>query len=237
MERETKLRPRHKVARGAEEGALTLLVNHPHPRRSKMDMHVAVGGMYRALQKDPPPSLLHPHVSGHSTWRAGEGGSPLRNPTLFSHCPKTLIWLGQEPKGRRHGVQVQTLNSFFLKFFGFFRTTPRHVEVPRQGVELELQLPAYTTATAMWDPRHVCNLHHSSRQHWLLNPLSKARDRTRRFMDTSRILNPLSHNWNSQVQTLEPEGPGLQSHPSTNFNDTVTLDRLLMLSGLPSAHL
>ena len=32
----------------------------------------------------------------------------------------------------------------------------------RAGVELELQLAAYTTATAMWDPSRVCNLYHSS---------------------------------------------------------------------------
>ena len=29
----------------------------------------------------------------------------------------------------------------------------RHMEVPRLGVESELQLPASTTATAMWEPR------------------------------------------------------------------------------------
>ena len=29
---------------------------------------------------------------------------------------------------------------------------PRHTEVPRLGVESELQLPAYTTATATPDP-------------------------------------------------------------------------------------
>ena len=27
-----------------------------------------------------------------------------------------------------------------------------------------------------WDPSHVCNLYHSSRQRQILNPLSKARD-------------------------------------------------------------
>ena len=31
-------------------------------------------------------------------------------------------------------------------------------------VELELQLPAYTTATETPDPSCVCDLHHSSRQ-------------------------------------------------------------------------
>ena len=38
------------------------------------------------------------------------------------------------------------------------------MEVPRLGVELELQLLAYTTATATWDPSHIWDLHHSSRQ-------------------------------------------------------------------------
>ena len=61
------------------------------------------------------------------------------------------------------------------------------MEVLRLGVELELQLQAYTTATATWDPSHVCDLHHSSRQHWILNPLSEARDQTCILMDTSQV--------------------------------------------------
>ena len=48
------------------------------------------------------------------------------------------------------------------------------MEVPRLGGELELQLLAYTTSTATPDPSHVCNLHHSSRQRRILNPLSEA---------------------------------------------------------------
>ena len=52
------------------------------------------------------------------------------------------------------------------------------MEVRRLEVKLELQLPAYVTATATWDPSHDCNLHHSQ----ILNPLSKARNRTRILM-------------------------------------------------------
>ena len=48
------------------------------------------------------------------------------------------------------------------------------MEVPRLGVEWELELPAYITATAMADPSYVCDLHR--RQRWILNPLSEARD-------------------------------------------------------------
>ena len=46
---------------------------------------------------------------------------------------------------------------------------------------------AYTTATATPDPSLVFDLHHSSRQCQIFNPLSKARDRTRNFMVPSWI--------------------------------------------------
>ena len=39
----------------------------------------------------------------------------------------------------------------------------------------------------MPDPSHVCYLHHSSWQGWILNPLSEARDPTCVFMDTRQI--------------------------------------------------
>ena len=42
----------------------------------------------------------------------------------------------------------------------------------------ELQLLAYTTATGMQDLSHVCNLHYSSLQCQILNPLNEARDWT-----------------------------------------------------------
>ena len=61
------------------------------------------------------------------------------------------------------------------------------MEVPRLGVETELYLPAYTTATATPDPSHICNLHHSLQQCQILNPLSEAWDPTLILMDTSRI--------------------------------------------------
>ena len=52
------------------------------------------------------------------------------------------------------------------------------MEVLGQRVESELQLPAYTIATAVRDPSCVCDLQHSSWQHQILNPLSEARDQT-----------------------------------------------------------
>ena len=74
-----------------------------------------------------------------------------------------------------------------------------HMKVPRLWVESELHLLAYATATnkrclssvvtnqsySCWptlqplqrrDPSHICDLHHSSRQCQIPDPLSEARD-------------------------------------------------------------
>ena len=52
------------------------------------------------------------------------------------------------------------------------------MEVPSLGVESELQLLAYATATATQDLSHICDLYHSSQQCQILNLLSDARDQT-----------------------------------------------------------
>ena len=71
-----------------------------------------------------------------------------------------------------------SLYSLLLFFFCFLGTHPQHVEVLRLGVESDLQLAAYTTGTAMWDLSCICDLHCSSPQHQILNPLSETRYRT-----------------------------------------------------------
>ena len=73
------------------------------------------------------------------------------------------------------------------------------MEVPRLGVESELQLLAYATATATQDLKCGYDLHHSSWQHWILNPLSRARDQTQVLMDTSQVGNPMSHSGNAKI--------------------------------------
>ena len=51
---------------------------------------------------------------------------------------------------------------FFFFFFSFLGPHLRHMEASRLGIKSELHLPTY--ATAMWDPSHVWDLYHSSRQ-------------------------------------------------------------------------
>ena len=85
---------------------------------------------------------------------------------------------------------LKTNITFSLKTISnsFFRI----LKFPDGGVKSELQLLAYTTATAMWDPNHVCNLHRGSQHHCILNPLSEAKDQTCILMDNNQIYNLLS---------------------------------------------
>ena len=65
---------------------------------------------------------------------------------------------------------------FTLFVFCLFRATPMAYGGSEARVKSELQPLAYTTATQ--DPSHLCHLHYSSRQCWIVNPLSEARDWT-----------------------------------------------------------
>ena len=65
---------------------------------------------------------------------------------------------------------------------------PCHMEVPRLGVELELHLQTYSTATIMQDLSCTCTLYQSSWQCRFLNPLHEARDLICIFMDASQIV-------------------------------------------------
>ena len=103
----------------------------------------------------------------------------------------------------------------------FLGPHPWHMEVPRVGGKSELQLPAYTTARAMRNPSRACNLHHSSRQHWILNPLRKARNWTLILMDPSQVhfcwttmgthIKDFEH-WQNQMYLL-PRGKHLLPRP------------------------
>ena len=86
-------------------------------------------------------------------------------------------------------------------FFFFLGLHLQRVEVPRLGAKSELQLQAYTTTTM--DLSRICNLHCSFWQHWILNPLSEARDQT--CIVTETMPGPslrLSHNKNSRKAIL-----------------------------------
>ena len=62
----------------------------------------------------------------------------------------------------------------YFIYFIFLGLHPRHMEVPGLGVESEVQLLAYATATP--DLSYIFDPYHSLRQCQNLNSLSQARD-------------------------------------------------------------
>ena len=98
-----------------------------------------------------------------------------------------FLYLSDIHKFKNWSCEYQTSQNSCLFFFVFLGPHVHQIEVSRLGLKLELQLPAYTIGTATQDPSHICNPYHASQQYWILNPLSKAKDWTRIFMDTSRV--------------------------------------------------
>ena len=114
-----------------------------------------------------------------------------------------VLWPGPLPE-RLTGrvIPLKYFNSHYLvqppiviylftnpQAFTFSRASPAAYGSSQAGVQSELQLPAYTTATATatLDLSCVCNLHHSSQQRRMLNSLIEARDWTHVLMDTSQV--------------------------------------------------
>ena len=110
-------------------------------------------------------------------------------------------------------IYIYTIN--ILVFLGL---NPCHMQVPRLGVKSELQLPVYNTATTTWDPICVCNLHQSSQQCWIFNPLSKARNQTSMLMDANRILFHCSTTGTPQLSILNLNFRPYKNLLKTNFS-------------------
>ena len=114
-------------------------------------------------------------------------------PKLKPRCSKYGPWtcnVGIPLQRLRHRFRPTVEGGIYLfiyLFICFLGLLPPHMEVPRLGVELELQLPAYAIATAAWGPSYLCDLYHSSWQRQIFNPLSEARDLTRVLMHASRV--------------------------------------------------
>ena len=75
--------------------------------------------------------------------------------------------------------------SFFFSFYLLGHA--QHVEVSRLGVKVGATAAGLHHRHSNAKTNLVCDLYHSSRQHWILNPLSKARDPTHVLMDTNLV--------------------------------------------------
>ena len=122
---------------------------------------------------------------------------------MFLSCYFCLsLSLPLNPTHISQPVCAFSIHMFSLYLSLFSGLHMQHVEIPRLWVKSELQLPAYMTATAMWDPSCTCDLCHSSQHCQILNPLSEYRDQTHILMYTSWICNLLSHSGNSFFSSL-----------------------------------
>ena len=128
------------------------------------------------------------HVSSESKHAASMEESP--------QVPcKLLVWADDRLVGsvyKSFRLCAFIFFSFFLSLFFFFLVGGTLVEY---GGSLARSLIQPAAASLHHSHGKMgSDLHHSSCQCWILNPLSKARDQT---LDTSRLLHLLSHNRNS----------------------------------------
>ena len=135
-----------------------------------------IQGMWKVLDQGLNPYLRQHQILDILTHSTGPGIKLclLGNPSCCSWIPNPLhLSKNSQPSFL---LLFQSLTFSIWKFSG-------------KGSNW-IQLPAYTTsiATAMQDPSRICDLHHSSQLCWILNPLSKARDRTLNFIITSQIV-------------------------------------------------
>ena len=111
----------------------------------------------------------------------------------------------------------------------------QHMEIPRLGIKSELQPLAYTTAKAMPDPSCVYDLHHSSWQHQVLNPLERGQGSNPHphgYWSDSFLLN---HNGNFQVfYSFILQCLICSSHPVYFSSQTLSFSSLGFYSGLLS---
>ena len=87
----------------------------------------------------------------------------------------TYMWNLKKKKNDTNELISKTDSDIKNKLF-FLGLHWQHIKVLRLGVKLEQQLPPYATAPATLDLSHVCDIHHSSQQHQIFDPLSEARD-------------------------------------------------------------
>ena len=76
---------------------------------------------------------------------------------------------------------------FFFGLFVFSRATPKVYGGSQARDLMGAVAASLHQSHSNADPSRVCNLHHSSPQCWILNPLREARDRARNLMAPSWI--------------------------------------------------
>ena len=165
-----------------------------YPHFTKWEVGVSRAGANWGPGSEGSHGLEHGHGSEEGSGKGWvlRGGSRAVKPQPSPSAPRA------DPLPRQSGHITMTTNTCLVVIYFFFLWMHlQRKQVPRSGVELELQLPVYTTAMATSEPKCIYHLQHSLWRCQILNPLNEARDWTRLLTDTSRVPNLLSHNRNS----------------------------------------
>ena len=151
-------------------------------KSSRMEKLLQVSGSERYRLRGPQEG---------GEWGASWMSAPPNPAQVRMHVPPAVAGSCLEsPGGSLLGLALAQecftaprVDSWAPFFFFFLGSHPQHMEVPRLGIESELQLPASTSATAMQNPSRIFD----PRQCWILNPLIEARDRTCILMDVRLV--------------------------------------------------
>ena len=85
-------------------------------------------------------------------------------------------------------TKKKTAIDFFIFIFCLFRASSAAYGCSQARDRIRARADSdIATATVTPDPSRIYDLHHSSRQHWIPDPLSEAKDRTCVLMDASQI--------------------------------------------------
>ena len=98
---------------------------------------------------------------------------------ILQHCLAIFGNLRGFAKAKLYSVSW-VMNSDFFSFFGIFRASPSAYGSSQARGQIR-------AVVASLGHSHICHQHHSSQQHWILNPLREARNWTGVLLDTSRV--------------------------------------------------
>ena len=87
----------------------------------------------------------------------------------------------------RANFKVNSMGFCLCFCFVFLGLHLRHMEFPRLRDLIRAVAAGQRHTTATWDLSCVCDLHRSSWQCWILNPLREAKDRTHNLMIPNQI--------------------------------------------------
>ena len=106
---------------------------------------------------------------------------------LFCQISVDHIYVGQFLSLLFSSTELPIFSPIPHFLFSFFRATPMVYGSSQSMGQIGAAAASLATATAMPNPSHVCELHHSSQQCQILNQLRRARDKTCILMDPSWV--------------------------------------------------